>query len=143
LGLVSVCWSRCGLCRAIEYVRTLINYIDIDNDELISKELEKSFPCIADAVIHTVDKIKNSTYKGNYGGRSDIVSKLHKIIEKTNAYKDFQKGEYCVGTVENKIGPNDIEEDYINRWNIPKNEKIDNDDNDDNDDKFNVMLTSM
>ncbi len=109
-----------GLCRAIEYVRTLINVIDIDNDELISKELEKSFPCIADAVIHTVDKIKNSTYKGNYEG--DIVSKLHKIIEKTNAYKDFQKGEYCVGTVENKIGPND---------------------DDDNDDKFNVMLTSM
>lgn len=112
-----------GLCRAIEYVRTLINVIDIDNDELISKELEKSFPCIADAVIHTVDKIKNSTYKGNYGGRSDIVSKLHKIIEKTNAYKDFQKGEYCVGTVENKIGPND--------------------DDDNDDERFDVMLTSM
>ena len=55
-------------------------------------------------------------------GKGDIVSKLHKIIEKTNAYKDFQKGEYCVGTVENKIGPND---------------------DDDNVDKFNVMLTSM
>ena len=46
-----------------------------------------------------------------------------KQLKKTNAYKDFQKGEYCVGTVENKIGPND--------------------DDDNDDERFDVMLTSM
>ena len=53
-------------------------------------------------------------------------------MKKTNAYKDFQKGE-------------DAEADFLNKWNIGTVEnKIDpNDDDDDNDDKFNVMLTSM
>jgi DNA polymerase III alpha subunit len=71
-----------------------------------------------------------------------IAAKTVKYTRNNQAMA-FLTVEDLTGTVENKIGPNDIEEDYINRWNIPKNEKIDNDDNDDNDDKFNVMLTSM